>query len=274
MEEKEKKNTKKVVKKTTTKSKTSTKKTTNKKPVTKSTSTKLKTEKKTAAKKPSAKKASTKTPIIKEVENKDTVKEVVKENKASTKPELVKIVADNKEGVKNQKLVILFASLIIALLIFGVIYITGKNHQDEKKLADFINNVNKEEKPSNNETTKDDEERLPATVDYDNIKDVKYNEINTLFKEQEKVIVLVTSKRCNACQRFQPTLSSYLKENKKIAYRVETTKMNREELRTFGKTYGLESTPTLLVISKNGDYEKIDGLLNKNDLDEWIKENY
>lgn len=260
-----------------TKKKTTTNK---KKTSTKSVATSKKASvKKTASSKPT-KAPSKKTTPVKKVEEPKFVEIIEEDEKFIEIREENKVVEETKEPkknstknkIRNEKLVLIIIGLIIALLIFGIVYITTTHHKQEERIAKYVNESRQAGK--NNTSGTESGEVVSGTMSYKNIQEITYSKFQEVLKEEEQFILLITKRQCPACTRLQPILNSYLEEQEMTAYSIEVTKLTDDDKKTLGDKYDLQSTPTTIIIKDKEAKAQVEGEINKENLQKWIEENY
>lgn len=209
---------------------------------------------------------------------KTTTKPIEKEpiSKLEEKKSETKIIENTpskhnaKYQIKNEKLVLCFLGLIIIILLFGIFYVIYINKKEENRIAEY---AKKSQQTTNSIRVDESDDVVPGTVDYANIEEVNYEELQKMLKEKKNFILLVSSRQCNACNMYQPILSDVLGELDKTAYRIETTKLSADDKKSLGDLFELESTPTTIIIAKGQEKEQIKGYMDTENTKEWIEKN-
>ncbi len=87
------------------------------------------------------------------------------------------------------------------------------------------------------------------------------------------MLVLISSQTCVFCVTFEPVLNEVLAEKEDTVYRLNISKMNKEETKRLRAYYPFESAPILLVIRKGAVVADIVGAMNKDELNTWYEDN-
>lgn len=136
-----------------------------------------------------------------------------------------------------------------------------KNLEDDiEELEDSINDLKTENKNlssssnnnySNSEPSVETEESTYNEQEsYSNLKVITYNELNTLIKNKETFILLVSQTYCSHCIEFKPEFNEILKKYSLNAYVLEYNLLNQEDRASFDSIIDITGTPTTTFIQK------------------------
>ena len=174
--------------------------------------------------------------------------------------------------MKKEKITKIINISIILLLIssittVGVMHINNKN-QVEKYQSDIKDN-NTTPDSSNNKL----EETKTPDVEFDNIKEITYDELHNVLKKNKNSIIFITKDTCMHCARFKLELNSALNKTKKEAYMIEVNNLDDEQKELLGDRFDIIGTPTTVITDKEAEKAKISGFKPSKDVVEWINEN-
>lgn len=97
-----------------------------------------------------------------------------------------------------------------------------------------------------------------------NIKEINYNEVNSLIKNKETFILYIGSASCSNCVEFEPKFNSVIKEyNIKNAKYIDLDNFDDDEKNNLNKIINISGTPTVVFI-KNGEEESMTNRINGN----------
>lgn len=75
---------------------------------------------------------------------------------------------------------------------------------------------------------------------------------------------------CGPCKVFAPTFASYASAH---ASQIRCLKLNTEQNQQAAGKFGIRSIPTLALFHRGKELNRVSGALNKNQLNQWVKEN-
>ena len=108
------------------------------------------------------------------------------------------------------------------------------------------------------------------------LKNITFNEFDSLINGEEKVIIFVARPTCTYCIQFKPILESVLSSHGLVAYYLDTDTLSEEEM------YGLQisndfmmnnewGTPTILVFESGSFIAPLSGAVPEEDLINFLK---
>lgn len=135
-----------------------------------------------------------------------------------------------------------------------------KNLEDDiDELEDSINDLKTENnnlsssnnKYNNSEPSVETEEpTYNEQESYSNLKVITYNELNSLIKNKETFILLISQTYCSHCIEFKPEFNDILKKYSLNAYVLEYNLLSQEDLASFDSIIDITGTPTTTFIQK------------------------
>ncbi len=97
---------------------------------------------------------------------------------------------------------------------------------------------------------------------------ITYSTFKKNIKNKESMIVEVVQTGCSHCEAFEPKFKEFTSEHNLTYVKLNISNISQEEYNELSSTYGIEGTPTVLLI-KNGkhlDEFKIAGDVSKEEL--------
>jgi len=256
-------------KKTTTK-KTNTKKTTS----TKKTTTKVKTPK--VVEKVESKEESLQKTIVIDGKQKENLDEVVSKLEQENTEEIV------IKRSKGRKIAIIILVILMLAVIISVTCFVVKEKQKEITNSQTVNSnifekvtKNNSDSTNNTETEKEENKDEEETdKEYANIKDISLADFEKKILNKEDMVILVASSTCYYCATYEPVVQEVFKEADKTIYRFDISNTSDEDITTFRTYYSFTKAPTIFVIKDGIVTADLVGVKEKEELANWLKENF
>ena len=142
-----------------------------------------------------------------------------------------------------------------------------------EKVADNIKegNIKKEESNNNGELTAAD---VIEEKKYSNITTISLATFEEKIMAKEDMGILISSSTCYYCITYEPTVNESLANIEKNIYRLDVTRMSKEEKTRLRTYYSFTKTPTLFYIKDGIVTTDLVGKQENEKLDNWVKENF
>lgn len=182
------------------------------------------------------------------------------------------IYKENRPIQRNplKKYLILFLSISIAILVIATTIYVVKNLEDkEEKTNDNIYEIVKKE-------TKDKNLSLSVKMEdtsYEHIKEINLSSLEQYVLERKNFNLVVFSSTCFACAKYEPVLEQVLENREEVIYRIDVTKLEKEEIVQLRKYYAYETTPTILKINNGQIISELVGRKDEEELTKWLSSN-
>ena len=79
------------------------------------------------------------------------------------------------------------------------------------------------------------------------LKEINYNEFNSMMRNEESFILYVGQTSCSACSNYTPIFTQVLKNHDVTAYYIDLNNLN-DNYTAFIKTINVHSTPSIVFI--------------------------
>lgn len=96
------------------------------------------------------------------------------------------------------------------------------------------------------------------------VTEITYQQLVSKMDKKEKFVLYVKKEGCSACEEFNPTFLSVLREYKLKIYSIYTDKLSDEDSESFYDLVDVSGTPTVLFIEDGKEtMNKIEGVRTK-----------
>lgn len=96
-----------------------------------------------------------------------------------------------------------------------------------------------------------------------NVKEINFNEFNSLIKDNKTFILYVGSDTCISCKEFSPKFESVINDNNiNNVYYIDLDDLSDNDKNSFNKLINVNGTPTVVFINKGEEestYNRING---------------
>ncbi len=82
------------------------------------------------------------------------------------------------------------------------------------------------------------------------LKSIDYNQFKEKIDKKETFIVEVIQTGCSACKKFTPRYRKVINKYKITSYQLNYTNLKEDEKKEFDEQFSINSTPTVLFITK------------------------
>lgn len=89
------------------------------------------------------------------------------------------------------------------------------------------------------------------------LQEISYSELLKKIENKETFFFEVMQDDCSYCQAFTPKLISVLQEYEIKGYKLNITKLTKEEHKEFDKNFGIDGTPETIFITEGKEKTKL-----------------
>lgn len=173
-----------------------------------------------------------------------------------------------KRSSLKKSLIILLSVVIVFIIIATTIYVVKNIDNKPTNNSDNIYDIALK-------ATKDKDLSSSAEIentDYDHIKEINLDSLEKYILERKKFNLVIFSKTCFACAQYEPVLEEILKDRDETIYRIDVTKLSKEEIIELRNYYAYEKTPTIINIDNGRLTSTLIGVKKSDELTKWLDE--